>query len=52
MELKFWGNEFSVRSKLNQIFSALNQHRCRIEPILEFEDWCIEEEEKEQDVST
>ena len=50
MKLSFLEIETSVRSKLNQVFSALNQRRCGKEPVLEFEDQCIEEEE--QDVST
>ena len=41
----------SVKSKLNQNFSALNQRPCRKEPVLEFEDGCIERKE-EQNVST
>ena len=45
--------ETGVKSKLNQSFSALNQRHCREEPVLEFEDACIkEEEEEEQEVST
>ena len=44
--------ETSVKSKLNQIFSALNHCRCRKEPYLEFEKECIEEEEEEEDGST
>ena len=38
--------ETSVQRKLNQLFSALNQRRCREEPVLQFEDECIEEIEK------
>ena len=49
MKIKFLEIETSVKSKLNQMFSALNQRRCPKEPVLEFEDECIEEE---QDVST
>ena len=41
-----------MKSKLNQICSALNLRRCREEPVLEFEDECIEKEEEEQDVSS
>ena len=44
-------SETNVKSKHNQIFSAFIQRRRRKEPVLEFEDECIEEEEK-QDVST
>ena len=51
MKLKFLQKETIVKSKLNQVFSALNQRHCRKEPVLEFEDECIEQEE-EQDVST
>ena len=51
MKIKFLEVEFSVKSKLNQMFSFPNQRRCPKEPVLEFEDECIEEEE-EQDVST
>ena len=40
-----------AQTKLNKIFSALNQRRCRKEPPLEFENACTEEHE-EQDVST
>ena len=46
---KFLGIETSVKIKLDQIFSTLNQSHCRKEPVLKFEDECIEEE---QDVST
>ena len=53
MSLKFLEIETSVKNKLNKIFSALNRRRCRKEPVLAFEDGCIEEgEEEEQDVST
>ena len=49
MNIKFLKSETSVKSKFNQNFSALNQRRCRKEPVLEFEDGCIEEEEEEHD---
>ena len=52
MKLKLLEIETSVKSKLNQTFCFLNQRRCRKEPVLEFQDECIEEEEEEQDVST
>ena len=45
MELKFLEIETSVKTKLNQIFSALNQRRCREEPVLKFENECTEEEQ-------
>ena len=48
MTLKFLKIETSVQSKLNQSFSALNQHRCRKEPVLESKDGCIEEEKEEE----
>ena len=51
MKIKFLEIESSVKSKLDQVFSALNQLRFRKEPILEFEDECIDEEE-EENVST
>ena len=51
MMLKFLQVETSKKTKLNQVFSALNQRRCRKDSVLEFEDECIEEEE-EHDVST
>ena len=50
MKLKFLDIENSVKTRLNPIFSTLNQRRCRMELVLEFEDARIEEEE--QDVST
>ena len=50
IDLKFLEIETSVKSKLNPIFFALNQRRCRNEPVLEFEDEFIEKEE-EKDVS-
>ena len=50
MKLKFLEIETSVKTKINQNFTALNQRRCRKEPLLEFEDACFEEEE--QDLST
>ena len=51
LNLKFLENKTSVRTKLNQIFSILNQRRCRKEPVFGFEDTCIAEDE-EQDKST
>ena len=50
INLKFLEIETSVKTKLNQNFSTLNQCRCRKEPPLEFEEACIGE--KEQGVST
>ena len=50
MKSKFLEIETSVTSKLNKIFSTLNQRRCRKEPVLGLDDECIEEEKK--DVST
>ena len=44
-ELKFLEVETSVKSNFNQKFSALSQRRCRKEPVLEFEDECVAEEE-------
>ena len=52
MNLKFSEIETSVKSKLNQILSDLNQRLCCKKPVLEFEDDCIKKEEEEQDVST
>ena len=62
MKIKFLEIETSVKSKLNELFAAPDQHRCRRELGLEFEDVCIEaekeeeekeeEEEEEQDVLT
>ena len=53
VNLKFLEIETNVKSKLNHFFFAVNQSRCRKEPVLDFEDECIEEEkEEEQDVST
>ena len=43
------GIESSVRSTLNQIFSALNQCRFRMESISEFEHECIEQKEEEEE---
>ena len=45
MKLKFFETEICVKSQLNQIFSNLNQRRCRKEPVLELEDECDKEEE-------
>ena len=50
-KIKLLENETSVKGKLNQVFSPLNQRRCRKEPVFGFEDGYIEEKE-EQDVST
>ena len=44
MKLKVLEVETSVKSKLNQTFSALNQRRCWKEPKMELEDECIEED--------
>ena len=38
LKLKFSEIETCVKNKLNQIFSALNQRRCRKQPVLECED--------------
>ena len=46
-KLEFLEFETSVKSKLNQSFSALSQRRCRKELLLEFEDDCIEEEKQD-----
>ena len=51
IKLKFLEIETSLKIKLNQVLSALNQRRCRKKPVLEIEDECVEEE-KEQDVSS
>ena len=45
MKLKFFETEICVKSQLNQIFSYLNQRRCRKEPVLELKDECDKEEE-------
>ena len=45
MNIKILKIENSVKSKFNQLFSALNQRRCRKGPVLLFEDVSIEEEE-------
>ena len=50
-KLNFLKIEASVRRKVNQIFSARSHRRCRKEPVLKFEDECIEEEDEEQDMS-
>ena len=50
MNLIFLEIETSVKSKLNQLFCALEQRRCCKEPVLGFEDEFIEE--KDQIVST
>ena len=50
LKLKFLEIVTSVKITRKQISSAVNQRRCCKEPVLEFEDECIEE--KEQDVST
>ena len=47
MKVKFSEIEASVKSKLNQVSSALNQRRCRKEQVLEFKDECIGEEEEQ-----
>ena len=49
-KLSFLEIKTSVKSKLNQNVSALNQRRFRMEQVLQFEDECIQEEE--QDVLT
>ena len=52
IKIKFLESETNVNSELNQVFSAPNQRRCRKEPVSEFEDECIEEEEEEQNLLT
>ena len=42
MKLKLLEIETSVKSTLKEFFSALIPCRCRKEPVLEFEDECIE----------
>ena len=46
IKLKFLEIRTKVKSKLKQFFSTLNHRRCRKEPVLEFEDGCIEDEEE------
>ena len=48
MRLKSLAIETNVKSKLNQIFSASIQRRCRREPVLDFEDACIGEEKERE----
>ena len=52
IKIKLLECETSVKSKLSQISSALNQRRCREEKLLEFEDGCNAEEEEQQDIWT
>ena len=51
MKLKFLEIETIVKVKLNQNFSALNQCRCRKQPVLEIENEFIGEK-KEKKLST
>ena len=50
LKLRLQEIKTSVESKLNPNFSHLNQHRCRNEPVMEYDDGCIEE--AGHDVST
>ena len=50
MNLQFLDIETSIKSRLNTIFAVLNEGPRPRETVLEFEDECIEEDEK--DVST
>ena len=50
MKLQFLDIETSIKSRLNAIFAVLNERRGPRETVLEFEDECLEVEEK--DVST
>ena len=45
IELKFLEIDTNVKSKLNQIFSAVYQRCCGKEPVLELEVERVEEEE-------
>ena len=47
MQLKFLEIETSVNSELNQVFYALNQYRCRKEPVMEIGDGCIDKKGKD-----
>ena len=49
MAIMFLKVETSVKSKLNESFSAPNQRRCRKDPVLELEDECIAKEEGEDE---
>ena len=44
-KLKFLENETSVKEKLNQLFSFIDQRRSRINPVMEFEHGCFKEQE-------
>ena len=50
MKLQFLDIETSIKSRLNAMFAVLNERRGPRETVLEFEDECLEVEEK--DVST
>ena len=50
MKLQFLDMATSIKSRLNAIFAVLNERRGPRETVLEFEDECLEVEEK--DVST
>ena len=52
MELEFLEVETAIKSKLTRTMESLNERRCRKQRLFEFEDYCFENDNKEQDALT
>ena len=52
MKLKFLEVETAIKSKLTRTLESLNERRCRNKRVFEFEDQCLEDDNKEKDAST
>ena len=52
MKLKFLEIETAIKSKLTRTLESLSERRCRNQRVFEFEDHCLEDDNKEKDGST
>ena len=52
MKLKLLEMKTAIKSKLTRTLESLNEHRCRNQRVLEFEDHCFEGDNEERVAST
>ena len=52
MKLKFLEKETTIKSKLTRTLETLNEHRCRNQRNLEFEDHCFEDDNEKKCFNT
>ena len=52
MELEFLEVETAIKSKLTRNLESFNERRCRQKRLFEFEDYCFENDNEEEDAST